>query len=173
MISSRLWSAQAAVICSSNQACPDITPLCPHGNIIEPDFSGSCCRTCGPSTVPNCPVSGQVFSTCSSSCTATCAEPTPVCSPSLLCIARCECPPGTVLNEAAKACVPKEQCGRIGIISSGCPLDKPPVACFLDPCQFAQCSNHLGARCVLNNCGSCTATFFDSKGIDITNSCSE
>ena len=112
----------------------------------------------------HCLISGQAFSVCSSPCPATCADPTPACPPSLLCIARCECQPRTVFNEA---CVPKEQCG-VRIISTQRPL------CLLNrPCQFTQCSSHPGAWCVVNNCSGCTASFFDSKGNDITNSCSE
>ena len=62
----------------------------------------------GSAGVIECPIEGQVFTTCGSACPATCSNPNPICTKQ--CVARCECPQGTVLNEDIKACVPLEEC---------------------------------------------------------------
>ena len=53
-----------------------------------------------------------------------------------------------------------------------CPPDRPPVNCFVDPCQFAKCPAHTNAECVSDFCGGCNARFFvDSE--EVTDTCGE
>lgn len=47
---------------------------------------------------------------------------------------------------------------------TGCPVDKPLVACFADPCSVTSCPAFPNARCVSNFCGGCNAFFFDKSG---------
>lgn len=53
-----------------------------------------------------------------------------------------------------------------------CPPDKPPVNCFVNPCQFAKCPAHPNARCVSDFCGGCNARFFED-GEEVTDTCGE
>ena len=53
-----------------------------------------------------------------------------------------------------------------------CPPDKPPVNCFVDPCQFAKCPAHPNAKCVSDFCGGCNARFFEDSE-EVTDTCSE
>ena len=53
-----------------------------------------------------------------------------------------------------------------------CPTDKPPVNCFVDPCQFAKCPAHANAKCVSDFCGGCNARFFEDDE-EVTDTCGE
>ena len=55
----------------------------------------------------DCPPT-QVFNQCGSACTPTCSRPVIPCT--LQCVARCECPRGTLLNQRTKRCVPLSKC---------------------------------------------------------------
>ena len=54
--------------------------------------------------------------------------------------------------------------------SPTCPPDKPPVKCFVDPCQFAKCPAHPNAKCVSDFCGGCNARFFEDDE-EVTDTC--
>ncbi|XP_065315536.1 kielin/chordin-like protein [Gordionus sp. m RMFG-2023] len=41
-----------------------------------------------------------------------------------------------------------------------CPLDKPMVYCYVEPCQFAKCPAYPKAECRSNYCGGCHADFY-------------
>ncbi|KAL5510211.1 hypothetical protein EMCRGX_G005719 [Ephydatia muelleri] len=58
-----------------------------------------------------CPVKGQIFTTCGSACPPNCTTPNPrFCI--LICIARCQCPSGQVIDETINTCVPVEKCPK-------------------------------------------------------------
>ena len=59
-----------------------------------------------------CPIEGQIRRECAShpDCHRTCNDTGPRPCP-LICIPNgCECPPGTVINEAGEACITPNQC---------------------------------------------------------------
>lgn len=56
-----------------------------------------------------CPIEGQVFTACGTACPLTCNFEPRVCTSD--CVVGCQCPPGTVLDEANNKCVKKEDCG--------------------------------------------------------------
>lgn len=62
----------------------------------------------GKSLTIHCPVEGQVFTDCGSPCPPTCTNPNPFCIK--VCVARCECPKDTVIDEVTNTCVPLEDC---------------------------------------------------------------
>lgn len=60
--------------------------------------------------VQECTIEGQVYTTCGSACPPTCRYIPYGCIEQ--CIAGCQCPRGTILDEAANKCVKKkEDCG--------------------------------------------------------------
>lgn len=56
----------------------------------------------------DCPVKGQVFTRCGLACPPNCTTPNPICTKQ--CVPRCECPKGTIINEATNKCVPEYRC---------------------------------------------------------------
>jgi hypothetical protein len=64
----------------------------------------------------SCAIPGQVYLQCGTACPPTCADPDP--SPcTRQCVAGCQCPQGTVLDEIAQQCVSVEDCSKC---SSSC-----------------------------------------------------
>ena len=59
-----------------------------------------------------CPIKGQVRSECAShpSCHQTCTSTGPTPCPAICIVNGCECPNGTVIDEAKKECVPRREC---------------------------------------------------------------
>ena len=59
-----------------------------------------------------CPVKGQVRSECAShpSCHRTCTSTGPMACPAICIVNGCECPSGTVIDEAINECVPRREC---------------------------------------------------------------
>ena len=60
--------------------------------------------------VQECTTEGQVYTTCGTACPPTCNY----CKPggcTQQCVAGCQCPYGTVLDETNNRCVRKEDCG--------------------------------------------------------------
>lgn len=52
--------------------------------------------------------------------------------------------------------------------SCACTNGKPPVNCFVDPCQVAGCPS---GECESNYCGGCNAEFYDANGYETCNAC--
>ena len=61
-------------------------------------------------TVPECTIEGQEFTTCGTACPPTCTSQPDSCV--LPCVAECQCPPETVLDEINNRCVKKEDCRK-------------------------------------------------------------
>ena len=59
--------------------------------------------------VPECSIEGQVYTTCGTACPPTCKYDPSGCIQQ--CFVGCQCPHGTVLDEANNRCVKKEYCG--------------------------------------------------------------
>ena len=52
-----------------------------------------------------------------------------------------------------------------------CQAGVSEVSCDTDLCENTHCTNHPKAICVTNNCGTCTFSFFNTTGHDVTNDC--
>ena len=61
----------------------------------------------------------------------------------------------------------------ICIIGSSCPYDVKEVSCLSDSCGASSCPNHPNSVCVSNSCGQCSAHYYNSSGVDVTNTCSK
>ena len=51
-----------------------------------------------------------------------------------------------------------------------CPDGEPEVECLVDPCVDSTCEDVLGAVCVTDRCGACTARWY-SGDREVTDSC--
>ncbi len=138
---------------------------------------------------------GQVFTTCASACPATCSDPNPFCT--RWCVAQCECPEGTVIDEEVNQCVPVDECPIdyeqpskrsffnyrnffhqnyfYGIIIffavfSTCPPGVREFTCLVDPCLLTECLPHPTAVCIPDFCGGCNARFYLAD-TDVTSLC--
>ena len=58
--------------------------------------------------VPECTIEGQVFTACGTACPPTCTNQPLRCT--LQCVAECQCPIGTVLDEVNNRCVEIQDC---------------------------------------------------------------
>ena len=58
-----------------------------------------------------CPIEGQLYNECGSACPPICGKPPPpFCT--LQCVQGCQCPNGTLLDEAQNKCVTPDQCSN-------------------------------------------------------------
>ena len=62
-------------------------------------------------------------------------------------------------------------CTYICIIGSSCPHDVKEISCLSDPCGVSSCPNHPNSVCVSSSCDHCSAHYYNSSGMDVTNSC--
>ena len=61
--------------------------------------------------VEECPIEGQVYTDCGTACPPMCNKPQPLfCT--LQCVAGCQCPSGTVLDELQNKCVKADECSK-------------------------------------------------------------
>ena len=66
-------------------------------------------------SLSGCPAEDQVYNECGSACAPTCRERNPrPCT--LQCVAGCQCPNDTVLDEESNKCVTVDQCRKIIIL---------------------------------------------------------
>ena len=64
-----------------------------------------------PPYLEECPVEGQVYTDCGTACPPMCNKPQPLfCT--LQCVAGCQCPSGTVLDELQNKCVKADECSK-------------------------------------------------------------
>lgn len=139
---SMMLSAPVPVICPPPSFCTE--PDCPPGGAHP-------CRPCCQEVLSDLS-SHNLLSSARSSLhvlwltlsTPNCTIPYPICTKQ--CMARCECPKGTVINELTNTCVPVNSYPTAASLLPGsCPLDKPRVDCLVDPCKSASCSASPGA----------------------------
>ena len=59
------------------------------------------------------------------------------------------------------------------MIASGdvCPPSQQPVTCLISACDVTFCPLYPNAQCFTNNCGSCTAVFYNKNDRDVTALC--
>ena len=96
--------------------CTDLNPTCtkqcvagcqcPAGTVL--DVTSNSCVTIDECPDSACPVQGQGFTLCGSACPPNCTIPNPFCI--TLCVARCECPDGKVIDETSNSCVTLDKC---------------------------------------------------------------
>ena len=62
-----------------------------------------------------CPIKGQIRKECAShpSCHQTCNSTGSISCPAVCIVNGCECPPGTVIDEDKRKCVPQSECEGI------------------------------------------------------------
>ncbi|XP_019849765.1 PREDICTED: papilin-like [Amphimedon queenslandica] len=95
-----------AAVCIPGCGCPD-GKLIDEKNNICVDREDCSIEGGGTAVGHSCPIAGQVFQRCRS-CPATCSNPNRICT--LECRPGCGCPPGHVIDEANKRCVPLDKC---------------------------------------------------------------
>jgi len=112
----------AGTPCDDGSAPPapptDVLPPC---SVVP---AGTPCST--PAEI--CATQGKVFDTCGAgaSCQPTCGNPSPICA--TVCIATCECPPGTILSAQGGPCVDPAACSMGGPpTTGGPPTGGPPT----------------------------------------------
>ena len=58
-------------------------------------------------------------------------------------------------------------------IDASCDPDTERFNCLVDPCDNAYCPNLPDANCLPDYCGGCSARFYDTFGVEVTDTCSK